>query len=107
MFTLPDLPYPAGALAPTLSDVLMRTHHDKHHKAYVDTVNKLMAEAGESPESMEAVVRQAAAQKQQKLFNNAGQAWNHAFFWECMTPAPPPPPAPWQRPLRTSAAWRR
>jgi Fe-Mn family superoxide dismutase len=91
MFTLPDLPYPAGALAPTLSDVLMRTHHDKHHKAYVDTVNKLMAEAGESPESMEAVVRQAAAQKQQKLFNNAGQAWNHAFFWECMTPDPAAP----------------
>lgn len=86
MFILPELPYPAGALAPTLSELLMRTHHDKHHRTYVDTVNKLVGEAGGSPDSMEAVVRQAAADGRRTLFNNAGQAWNHAFFWECMIP---------------------
>jgi Fe-Mn family superoxide dismutase len=85
MFTLPPLPYPTGALAPVLSEVLMATHHGKHHKAYVDNLNKLLAEAGESPDSLEAVVRDSAGKKQ-KLFNNAAQAWNHGFFWECMTP---------------------
>lgn len=97
MFILPDLPYPAGALAPTLSDVLMRTHHDKHHKTYVDTVNTLLGEDGEAPESLEAVVRKAAVGHQQKLFNNAAQAWSHAFFWECMTPDYAAPSGPLAR----------
>jgi len=86
MFILPDLPYAADALQPVLSDVLMRTHHGKHHKTYVDNVNKAMSEAGRTPASLEDVVRESAAKGQQKLFNNAGQAWNHGFFWECMTP---------------------
>ena len=86
MFILPALPYPAGALAPVLSDVLMSVHHGKHHKAYVDNLNRMLAEAGERPASLEQVVRSSAAEKKQKLFNNAGQAWNHGFFWECMTP---------------------
>jgi Fe-Mn family superoxide dismutase len=91
MFILPELPYASNALEPVLSDVLMRTHHGKHHKTYVDNVNKMMADASRNPSSMEEVVREAAATKQQKLFNNAGQAWNHAFFWECMTPQGAPP----------------
>lgn len=86
MFILPPLPYPTGALAPVLSEVLMATHHGKHHKAYVDTLNKLLAEAGQTPASLEAAVRDAAAEGDKKRFNNAAQAWNHGFFWECMTP---------------------
>ena len=85
MFTLPPLPYDYDALQPALSATTMRTHHDKHHRAYVETLNKLLADAGEEPESLEAVIAQAAAEGG-KLFNNAGQAWNHGFFWECMTP---------------------
>lgn len=83
MFILPDLPYAAGALAPTLSAATLETHHGKHHRKYVEVLNDLLAEKGERPESLEAVVASAPPGK---LFNNAAQSWNHGFFWECMTP---------------------
>ena len=86
MFKLPDLPYASDALSPVLSDVQMRTHHDKHHAKYVEVLNGLLSQAGESPACIEDVVRQAASGSNRKLFNNAAQAWNHGFFWECMTP---------------------
>ena len=86
MFKLPELPYPYDSLAPTVSDVTMRTHHDKHHAAYVNTTNALVKEKSVPASSMEEVVRHARAAGEQKLFNQSGQAWNHAFFWECMTP---------------------
>ena len=88
MFKLPDLPYASDALAPVLSDVQMRTHHDKHHAKYVENLNKFLADKGESPATLESVVKSAAAGSEKKLFNNAAQAWNHGFFWECMTPQP-------------------
>jgi Fe-Mn family superoxide dismutase len=93
MFILPDLPYPAESLEPVLSGLLMRTHHGKHHATYVANVNRMLGEAGRTPASLEEVVRESAAAGQQKLFNNAGQAWNHGFFWECMTPRSAPPQA--------------
>jgi Fe-Mn family superoxide dismutase len=86
MFKLPDLPYDYAALAPTVSETTMRTHHDKHHKAYVDTTNTLVGEKGLEGKSLEEVVRHAHSAKEQKLFNQSGQVWNHAFFWECMAP---------------------
>ena len=86
MFILPDLPYPADALQPVLSAELMHLHHDKHHATYVTNVNRMLDEAGRDPSSMEQLVRESASSGEKKLFNNAGQAWNHAFFWECMTP---------------------
>jgi superoxide dismutase, Fe-Mn family len=88
MFKLPDLPYSSDALAPVLSGEQMRIHHDKHHARYVDTLNTMLKESGEQPATLEEVVRSSFATRQQKpkLFNNAGQAWNHGFFWECMTP---------------------
>jgi Fe-Mn family superoxide dismutase len=86
MFILPDLPYGYDALKPVLSDELMHLHHDKHHAGYVNNVNKMLGESGRAPSSMEDLVRESAAKGEKKLFNNAGQAWNHAFFWECMTP---------------------
>ena len=64
----------------------MRTHHDKHHKAYVDTTNTLVGEKGLAGKTLEEVVKHAKDAGEQKLFNQSGQAWNHAFFWECMTP---------------------
>jgi Fe-Mn family superoxide dismutase len=87
MFSLPDLPYDHAALEPVISRATMHLHHEKHHKAYVDTLNKLLDEQGRSPASLEEVVREAAGDpKAAKLFHNAGQAWNHAFFWTAMTP---------------------
>lgn len=88
MFILPDLPYRPDALSPVISAETLRFHHDKHHRTYVETLNQLLDEAGESPESLEDVVRAAAGdERKAKLFNNAAQAWNHGFFWDAMTPA--------------------
>ncbi len=87
MFQLPSLPYAYDALEPVVGETTMRTHHDKHHKTYVDTLNTLLAEAGRRDETLEEVVRKSDG----KLFNNAAQAWNHAFFWESMAPKAQPP----------------
>ncbi len=86
MFSLPDLPYAYDALQPVISDRTMHFHHDKHHATYVKTMNELLEAAGGKPSSLEDVVRDAAASENRKLFNNAAQTWNHAFFWEAMTP---------------------
>ena len=94
MFKLPDLPYAADALAPVLSATQMSVHHDKHHAKYISNLNGMLAAAGESPESLEAVVSSASGDAaKKKLFNNAAQAWNHAFFWRSMAPAPSKPSA--------------
>jgi len=86
MFALPDLPYAYDALAPVISDQTMRLHHDKHHAAYVKTTNELLDKAGKTAGSLEAVIEGSAKASERKLFNNAAQAWNHAFFWEAMSP---------------------
>jgi Fe-Mn family superoxide dismutase len=86
MFTLPALPYSYDALAPTVSADTLHFHHDKHHATYVKTLNELLAEANETPANLEDVIKSSAQGAKQKLFNNAAQAWNHAFFWECMSP---------------------
>lgn len=86
MFILPKLPYDYAALEPAISADTMHTHHDKHHKAYVDKTNELAPKAGLDGRTLEEIVREAHRKGDAKLFNNAAQAWNHAFFWECMTP---------------------
>jgi len=87
MIKLPDLPFKPEALEPAMSATTLRTHHDKHHAAYVKKVNGFLEErTGEKPSGLEAIVRLAAKEKDQKLFNNAAQAWNHGFFWQSLTP---------------------
>ncbi|WP_296594840.1 superoxide dismutase [Phenylobacterium sp.] len=86
MYALPDLPYGYDALAPFVSSDTLHTHHDKHHKTYVDKTNDLAAKAGLAGRALEDVVREAQKAGDKKLFNNAAQAWNHAFFWESMRP---------------------
>ncbi len=86
-FTLPDLPYDYAALEPSVSETTMRTHHDKHHQAYVTNVNTFLKDAGKSASNLEELVRASAGDAAQaKMFNNAGQAWNHGFFWNVMSP---------------------
>ena len=92
MFTLPDLPYAYDALAPVMSDRTLRFHHDKHHATYVKTLNELLGAAGKSPATLEDVIVEASKAPDRKLFNNAAQAWNHAFFWVAMTPERQRPP---------------
>jgi len=91
MFILPRLPFAYDALEPTMSAETLHTHHDKHHQAYVDKTNELAPKAGLADRPLEEVVREAQRKGDRKLFNNAAQAWNHAFFWECMTPDAAPP----------------
>jgi Fe-Mn family superoxide dismutase len=93
MFVLPDLPYAYGALGPVISERTLHFHHDKHHATYVKTTNELLEAAKSSPESLEAVIREAQASGNKKLFNNAAQAWNHSFFWVAMTADPGKPPS--------------
>ncbi|KAB0676553.1 superoxide dismutase [Aureimonas leprariae] len=82
-FTLPPLPYDYEALQPFMSKETLEFHHDKHHNAYVETGNKLAAEAGLGDKSVEDVMKEAYG-KNQPLFNNAGQHYNHIHFWQWM-----------------------
>ena len=81
-FELPPLPYAEDALAPVISAETLRFHHGKHHKKYVDTMNQLLREHPVPGRTLEEVVKASSG----KLFNNAAQAWNHAFFWQCLAP---------------------
>jgi Fe-Mn family superoxide dismutase len=81
-FTLPPLPYDKSALEPHLSAETLEYHHDKHHAAYVNTLNKLIAGKPEESMSLEDIIMSS----QGSVFNNAGQAWNHTFYWSCMKP---------------------
>ncbi|KGD85887.1 superoxide dismutase [Rhizobium sp. YS-1r] len=82
-FELPELPYDYEALSPYMSKETLEFHHDKHHKAYVDTGNKLAAEAGLGDLSVEEVVKKSFG-THQTLFNNAAQHYNHIHFWKWM-----------------------
>jgi Fe-Mn family superoxide dismutase len=86
MFSLPELPYAYDALSPVISDDTLHFHHDKHHATYVKNTNDMLQQAGKSFDSLEEVVAEAYKSGDKKLFNNAAQAWNHAFFWEAMSP---------------------
>ena len=86
-FTLPPLPYALTALAPAISARTLRFHHGKHHKAYVDKLNELVADTPFAAMTLEEIVKKTAHDPAQAaLFHNAGQAWNHAFYWNCLTP---------------------
>jgi Fe-Mn family superoxide dismutase len=91
MYKLPDLPYGYDALAPTISETTLRTHHGKHHARYVQVTNDLVAETRNAPVPLEDLVADADHDGARKLFNNSAQAWNHGFFWECMRPRPSAP----------------
>jgi superoxide dismutase, Fe-Mn family len=84
-FTLPELPYDKGALAPFLSAETLEYHHDKHHNAYVTNLNGLVQEDGQSYESQEDLERIILI-ADGGMFNNAAQVWNHSFYWKCMKP---------------------
>lgn len=86
-FTLMKLPYEESALEPVISAKTIGFHHGKHHKTYVETLNKLIAGTefeGQSLESIIKATRKDEAKK--KIFNNAGQVWNHDFFWNSLDP---------------------
>jgi Fe-Mn family superoxide dismutase len=84
-FTLPELPYAYDALAPYMSRETLEYHHDKHHLAYVNNGNKLLKGSAWEGKPLEEVVKGAFG-KNDGLFNNAGQHYNHLHFWQWMKP---------------------
>jgi superoxide dismutase, Fe-Mn family len=89
-FHLPPLPFDRAALEPHISAETLDFHHGKHHRAYVDKTNELVADAGLEGQSLVEVIRNSPPGP---LRNNAGQLWNHSFFWQCLTPEPQRPSA--------------
>ena len=86
-FTLPELPYAYDALGPYMSKETLEFHHDKHHKAYVDKGNELIAGTGLEGKSLEEIVVATFKDPSKAgLFNQAGQHWNHIHFWNWMKP---------------------
>lgn len=87
-FELPELPYAENALEPYISKSTIEFHYGKHHRAYVDNLNKLIAGTEFEHKTLEQIVEETAGKSEYSaVFNNAAQAWNHAFFWNCMMPA--------------------
>ncbi len=85
-FTLPPLPYAYDALEPAIDKETMTFHHDKHHQAYVDNLNKAVdadsALQGKSLEELFANISKAP----KAVRNNGGGHWNHSLFWELLAP---------------------
>lgn len=84
-FTLPALPYDYDALEPHIDKLTMQIHHDKHHQAYVDNLNKAIAGTENENKSLEELVKNAG-QYSAAVRNNGGGHWNHSFFWEILSP---------------------
>lgn len=84
---LPDLPYAKDALAPVISANTIEFHYGKHHRAYVDNANKLIAGTPFENESMETIIQKTAGDASKTgIFNNTAQIWNHSFYWQCLKP---------------------
>ncbi len=93
-FRQPDLPFAEDALAPTISSQTVNLHYGKHHAAYFKTLNDLVGGTPYEAMALGDIVK-ASAEKDadRKIFNNAGQAWNHVFYWEQFKPGGAKAPA--------------
>jgi len=83
-FTLPPLPYAYDALEPHIDEQTMKIHHDKHHQAYVDNLNKAIAGSEHENKSLEELVANAG-KISPAVRNNGGGHWNHTFFWDILS----------------------
>jgi len=79
---LPELPFAKDALVPYISVETLEYHYGKHHKTYVDNLNKLIPGTAFENSSLEDIIRKASG----GIFNNAAQVWNHTFYWNCLSP---------------------
>jgi Fe-Mn family superoxide dismutase len=94
-FALAPLPWNESDLEPVISSRTIGFHYHKHHKSYVDTLNKLVADTPYAEMPLEQIVRKTHAAREGsaevKIFNNAGQVWNHDFYWHSLAPKPKKP----------------
>ena len=84
---LPSLPYKDDALDPVISARTISFHYGKHHKGYVDNLNKLVAGTKFANLPLEKIIAETTGKADKTaIFNNAAQAWNHAFYWRSLRP---------------------
>lgn len=81
MIELPELPFARDGLEPHISKTTIDFHYGKHHKAYVDNLNKLIKDTIYEGKDLEYIIRNSSG----PTYNNAAQVWNHTFFWNCLT----------------------
>ncbi len=90
MYTLPELPYAHGALAPVIGEEIMQLHHSKHHQTYVDKLNVALEQAPElkraSLVELLGAIDTLPAEVRSAVRNHGGGHYNHSLFWECMSP---------------------
>jgi len=103
-FSLPPLPYPENALDPVISSTTLGFHYGKHHRAYVDNLNKAVVGTPLADLSLEQVVKTTyGVADKTGIYNNASQDWNHGFYWKSLRPqGGGAPPAALQRKIDAS-----
>jgi Fe-Mn family superoxide dismutase len=89
-FKLKPLPYPYDGLEPQVSADTVETHYEKHHRGYLEKLEKLLSGQPEAECSLEQLIREQSGE----IFNNAAQVWNHDFYWRSMKPAAQRAPEP-------------
>lgn len=85
-YPLLELPYELHALEPVISSATLKLHHGAHHRGYLDKLNRLVKGTDWEGRTLDEIVRRSSG----AIFNNAAQAWNHAFFWQSLAPAHEP-----------------
>jgi superoxide dismutase, Fe-Mn family len=84
---LPNLPYAENALEPVITAKTIGFHYGKHHKTYVDNLNKFIEGTEFADLSLEKIIAGAAGKPDKvAIFNNAAQTWNHTFYWKSLKP---------------------
>ncbi len=87
-YELPPLPFDYTALEPHVSKSTLEFHHDKHHAAYVNNYNNMVKGTDMESKSIEEVIKATYNDSSKAgIFNNAAQAWNHTFYWNCIKPS--------------------
>lgn len=87
-YELPPLPFDYTALEPHVSKSTLEFHHDKHHAAYVKKYNDMVKGTDMESKSIEEVIKATYNDSSKAgIFNNAAQAWNHTFYWNCIKPS--------------------
>ncbi|BCG49655.1 superoxide dismutase [Candidatus Profftella armatura (Diaphorina cf. continua)] len=83
VYILSELPYKFDALSPRISKETLEFHYNKHHKNYLNNLNKLIKKTKFENMSLEEIIKNSSSGP---IFNNAAQVWNHSFYWKCMSP---------------------
>lgn len=86
MFAMKELPFELSALEPYMSARTLDFHYNKHYKTYIDKLNELIKDTPYAEMSLEGIVKESFKHPEHKaVYNNAGQAWNHQFFWNSLS----------------------